>query len=162
MQLINLLPGVEARVAFKAGQTIFKEGEPGDFMYVLLKGTVQVQVHDRVVGTFEPVEIFGEMAVIDSRPRSATLIAATDCHLSRINKGRFLLHIRSKPEFAPYIMNVLVERMRWFISSYASGASQEPTVSEKLQATIVELNTVIKTQRKEIEALQQKLSDALW
>jgi CRP/FNR family cyclic AMP-dependent transcriptional regulator len=162
MQLIDLLPGAEARVVFQAGQTIFKEGDPGDFMYLLLEGKLEVQVGDRVIGTFTPVEIVGEMALIDSRPRSATVVAVTQCQLARIGQKRFLVLIKSKPEFAPHVMNVLVERIRWMNSMLGPNASQQPTVTGNLQAVNAQLKTVIEAQKKEIEELKGKLSDVLW
>ena len=101
---------------FKAGQTIFKEGEMGDVMYVLMEGEIEVQIHGKVVGTFQPIEVVGEMAVIDPQPRSATVLAKTDCKLAPINQKRFEFLVQQKPQFAIYIMRIPVERIRWMDS----------------------------------------------
>jgi CRP/FNR family cyclic AMP-dependent transcriptional regulator len=114
--LQELFRSPDLYVPFKAGQVIFKEGEQGDVMHVLMEGEVEVQVQGKVIGSFLPVEVFGEMAVIDPHPRSATVIAKTDCKLAPINQKRFLFLIQQKPQFAIYIMKILVERIRWMDS----------------------------------------------
>lgn len=158
MQLQGLVPPTELPVPFKAGQAIFKEGDQGDFMYVLLEGTVEVVVHDRVVGAFEPVEVFGEMALIDPRPRSASVIAKTDCKLVRINRPRFLVLVQNRPEFALQIMQMLVDRIRWMDSVASTSGAEHSQEIEKLREENKALQTVIETQKMEIESLQQKLS----
>lgn len=89
-------------------------------MYVLVEGVVEVVVGFKVVGAFEPVEIFGEMSVIDAGPRSATVRAKGYCKLAPVNQKRFLFLIQQKPQLALHIMKMLVERIRW-MNSVASG-----------------------------------------
>jgi len=89
-------------------------------MYVLVEGVVEVVVGFKVVGAFQPVEIFGEMAVIDAGPRSATVRAKTYCKLAPVNQKRFVFLIQQKPQLALHIMKILVERIRW-MNSVASG-----------------------------------------
>lgn len=159
MILNDLVPASEIRLPFKSGQTIFEEGQPGDFMYVLFEGTVEVTVQKKVIGTFESVEVFGEMAVIDSRPRSATVVAKSDCQLARINKGRFLALLQNKPEFAPLIMHTLVERIRWMDSLHAASTSDQSVEFEKLQAANTELKTMVATLQEEVAELKLKLQE---
>ena len=123
--LLELFRSPNQYVPFKAGQAVFTEGEQGDVMYVLMEGELEVQVHNKVVGAFGPVEVFGEMAVIDTQPRSATVVAKTDCMLAPINQKRFLFLIQQKPEFAIYIMKILVERIRW-MDAMAKGLATAP------------------------------------
>ena len=113
MNLRELFPNDDSLVSFKAGTSIFKEGEKGDSMYILFEGIVDVIVGDNVIGSFEPVEVFGEMLVISPGPRSATVVAKTDCKFGSLNPKRFMLFIQSKPNFAEHIMQILVERIRW-------------------------------------------------
>ena len=101
------------RILVKAGDAIFKEGELGEHMYVVLRGVFDVFVGDNLVSSFEAVEIIGEMAVLDPGPRSATVVARTDCQLISLNQRKFMLLTEHKPEFALHVMKVLVERMRW-------------------------------------------------
>ena len=130
MKLPDLLWKPEFCVQFQAGQTIMKEGEMGDTLVVLLEGQIEVRVRERVVGSFEPIEIFGEMAVIDSQPRSATLIAQKNCRLARIDQTRFKMLIQKKPDFAIDIMRSLVERMRWMDSVAVKQAAEDKTSSD--------------------------------
>lgn len=118
--LLDIFKSPELLVPFKPGQTIFKEGEDGDTMFVLVEGVVEVLVGYKVVGAFEPVEIFGEMSVIDAGPRSATVRAKSYCKLAPVNQKRFLFLIQQKPQLALHIMKMLVERIRW-MNSVASG-----------------------------------------
>ena len=118
--LREIFQSPELLVPFKPGQTIFREGEYGDTMYVLVEGVVEVVVGFKVVGAFQPVEIFGEMAVIDAGPRSATVRAKTYCKLAPVNQKRFVFLIQQKPQLALHIMKILVERIRW-MNSVASG-----------------------------------------
>jgi CRP-like cAMP-binding protein len=59
-----------------------------------------------------PTHVFGEMALIDQRPRSATAIAAVDSRIAVINKKRFLNLIEATPHFALSMMQVITERLR--------------------------------------------------
>jgi CRP/FNR family cyclic AMP-dependent transcriptional regulator len=155
MQLKDLSLTSESQVVFKPGQTVFKEGEPGDFMYILLEGTVEVQVQGKVVGAFEPVEAFGEMAVIDPSPRSATVVASTNCRLARINKGRFLILVRNRPEFALHIMTMLVERIRWMDSVSATSTLEHAQEIENLRTMTRGLRATIEAQQEQLEALEK-------
>ena len=96
----------------RAGEIIFREGEPGDNMYVILEGAVDVKVGDEKFIVAGPGEILGEMALIDSSARSATAVARKDCKLVPINEKRFTALVRQTPVFAIHVMKILVERLR--------------------------------------------------
>ncbi len=98
--------------SFNSGDPIFKEGDLGDCMFVILEGTVEIHASGAVVDRLGPGELFGEMALIDSRPRSAAALAATDCKLAAIGEKRFLRLIEQTPKFALQIMRVMTERLR--------------------------------------------------
>lgn len=97
---------------FSAGETIFHEGDAGREMYVVLEGAVRLSVTGRTVEKVGRDGFFGEMAVIDAEPRSATAFALTDCKLAPINHERFMALIRETPEFALEIMRVMAARLR--------------------------------------------------
>lgn len=124
MRLDDIVRSSEPVRTFKAGETIFKEGEMGDFMYILVEGQVEVIVKGVAVGVFEPVEVFGEMAVIDPKPRSATVVAKSNCRLIAINQKRFMFLIQQKPQFAIDLMSILVERIRWMDAQAKSKEAQ--------------------------------------
>lgn len=95
-----------------AGQLLFKEGDEGDLMYVLMSGTVEIIVHNRVVETAEAGAILGEMAMINQNKRSASVIAKSDCALFPVGPKRFNFLIQETPNFALHVMRVIAERLR--------------------------------------------------
>lgn len=99
-------------VVFKAGETVFSEGDPADFMYVVRSGEVEIVVNGKVVDTVGEAGIFGEMALIDREKRSATVRAKTDCDLLQLDERRFLFFVDETPFFALDVMRILVERLR--------------------------------------------------
>ena len=112
MQLSHLFRNTEFFIPYKAGDTVFKEGEPGDQMYVVLEGEVDIIVHERVVETVGVDNFLGEMALIDERPRSATAVARTDCKLAPINQNRFKFLVQQTPHFALHLMQGMAARLR--------------------------------------------------
>lgn len=112
MSPLNLVRFAADSTAFAAGQTIFSEGQPGDLMFVVKGGEVDVVVHGKVVETLGAGGILGEMALIDRNPRSATAVAKTDCDLVPINEGRFQFLVQQTPYFAIEVMRVLANRLR--------------------------------------------------
>jgi CRP-like cAMP-binding protein len=96
---------------FAAGQKIFTEGESGDTMYVVEEGEVEVLVRGQVIETVGAGGIIGEMALIDASPRSATVVAKTDCTLVEVDSKRFERLVSYNPFFALQMMRVLVQRL---------------------------------------------------
>ncbi|MBI5430539.1 MAG: cyclic nucleotide-binding domain-containing protein [Nitrosomonadales bacterium] len=112
MNLVELFRHQVDLQSIPAGQVLFGEGDQGNFMYVLMSGTAEIIVHNRVLETAEAGAIVGEMAIIENRPRSATVVAKTDCRFLPIERERFNFLIQQKPEFALHIMQVLAARLR--------------------------------------------------
>jgi len=96
----------------EAGEIIFREFDMGAEMYVVLEGQVELRIGDKVVDTMGPGEPFGEMALIDQAPRTATAIAMTDCKLAVISEKRFLFMVQTTPHFAQRLMKVMADRLR--------------------------------------------------
>ncbi len=96
----------------KPGETIFKEGEPAKELYVIQRGQVDIQLGNRLIDTLEANDIFGEMALIDSAPRSATAVAKTDVAIVPIAKKDFLALVTKAPTFALDVMGMLTRRLR--------------------------------------------------
>ena len=97
---------------FEAGRTVFKEGDPGDTVYVVLDGKVDLRVAGRLVETVGPGGVLGEMALIEQAPRVATATARTACDLQPISEARFMAMIQQTPHFALQIMKVIASRLR--------------------------------------------------
>lgn len=99
-------------VTFRAGQRIFSEGDPGDVMYVVRNGQVDLHVKGHLVDALGPGGVLGEMALIDHAPRTATATARSDCTLVPIPEKRFTFMVQQTPHFALQIMKVMAERLR--------------------------------------------------
>ena len=112
MNLRNLFEHTKNVQEFQAGSTIFAEGAPGDVMYVVLDGEVEVRVGRAVVEVAGPGDIVGEMALIDAQTRSATTVAKSDCRLALVNEQRFLYMVQETPFFVLHVMRVLADRLR--------------------------------------------------
>lgn len=102
---------------FVAGQTIFKLGDPGGEMHVVLSGRVELFIVDRdgrrvLVGEAEPGEIFGEFSLFDSEPRSASAIAVVGTRTCCIDRADLTLLFTRKPQAALDILAVLSRRLR--------------------------------------------------
>ena len=95
-----------------AGKTIFEYGEQGECMYAITSGSVDIYVGDTLVETVTQGGIFGEMALIDCRERSATAIAKTDCKVVPVDKECFISLLREMPSVALDVMHVMAERLR--------------------------------------------------
>jgi len=104
-------PQIPSRT-FKAGDTIFKQGEPATELYVIKNGRVGIQLGNRILDTLDSYDIFGEMALIDQAPRSADAIAVTDVTLVPISEKQFLFLVSQTPFFALKVMRVLARRLR--------------------------------------------------
>jgi CRP/FNR family cyclic AMP-dependent transcriptional regulator len=109
----SLLAEQGARLrSFKAGEIIFKEGDRGDEMFVIQSGQVEIRRGNRVLETLVEKNIFGEMALIDDGPRSASAVAATDVSLVPVGEKQFLFLVSETPYFALNVMRTLVRRLR--------------------------------------------------
>jgi CRP/FNR family transcriptional regulator, cyclic AMP receptor protein len=84
----------------KAGGVIFSEGEEASELFVIKSGEVRIQLGNRTLTELRPDSIFGEMALIDNEPRSATAIAITDVEIVPIGERQFLFLVSQTPYFA--------------------------------------------------------------
>jgi CRP/FNR family transcriptional regulator, cyclic AMP receptor protein len=97
-------------VRLAPGQTLFREGDTGDCMYVLLEGLADVFVGEILVESATPGALLGEMALVDSSPRTATVVATMPARLARIDERRFHFLVQRTRYFATHMMKVLAER----------------------------------------------------
>jgi CRP-like cAMP-binding protein len=98
--------------SFKAGETIFNEGDPASELFVVKHGRVDIRLGSRAIETVPENGIFGEMALIDQAPRSATAIAGTDVDLVPVGEKQFLFLVGQTPFFALKVMRLLARRLR--------------------------------------------------
>jgi CRP-like cAMP-binding protein len=102
-------------ISFEAGETVFNEGDPGDAMYMVYEGTLDVSSGGGIefshLASLGPGEIFGEMALVDAIPRSATVIAAVDSIVIPITAEFLRENIRKDPKFIFQIIETLILRI---------------------------------------------------
>lgn len=99
-----------------AEETLFREGDEGDQMYLIKSGKIRIvkemsKGEEKTLAVLEAGAFFGEMAVLDKRPRSASAIAETDTELIIVNRDVFLRKINENP-FIKYVILTLTERLR--------------------------------------------------
>ena len=112
MDLLEIFKDSEDLVEHPAGTVIIEEGQEGDRMYVVMEGKARVSLKGRHLATAGPGEIVGEMALINSQLRSATVTAETDCVLASIDQSSFDSLLRHVPDFTLHVMNVLADRLK--------------------------------------------------
>jgi CRP-like cAMP-binding protein len=99
--------------AHPAGGKIFVEGDPGDYLYAIIEGSVNVDWGKGIYETLEPGDCFGFDVMIDpARRRYCTATAATAVQLLPMNREQFLLAIQEFPMFALESLQVLDDRLR--------------------------------------------------
>jgi CRP/FNR family transcriptional regulator, cyclic AMP receptor protein len=109
----GILAGAGAPIrSFKAGEIIFRHGDPAEELYIVKSGKVEIRLGNRLLDTLPELSIFGEMALIDHNPRSATVVAATDATVVPVDEKQFLFLVSRTPHFALNVMRVLAQRLR--------------------------------------------------
>jgi signal transduction histidine kinase len=108
---------------FSAGEQIFKEGDSGDGIYVVKEGSVEISVAmspdvRRVFAKLNPGEIFGEMAVLELKPRSATATATTKTEVYFIPRDGLLLMLGGSPALSLELLREISQRLRDFNRRY--------------------------------------------
>ncbi|MBW4426144.1 MAG: Crp/Fnr family transcriptional regulator [Nostoc desertorum CM1-VF14] len=96
---------------FSAGEVIFEEGQPGDHMYGILEGTVDILVNGKVVETIATGEVFGVGVLVGVKNRTYTAIAKVDSKLASVDEKRFLFAVQETPMFALQVMKSYSERL---------------------------------------------------
>ena len=99
------------------GTTIFNKGDPGTGLFGILNGSVKISVasadgRDIVLNILQAGEIFGEIALLDGRPRTADATAMSDCELMVIERRDFIQFLRSQPDMTLKFIEILCARLR--------------------------------------------------
>jgi CRP-like cAMP-binding protein len=118
--LLTLLPFLAAR-KIRAGETIFREFDPSDALYIVESGKVVVSKHvsgqtDIVLTRFSPGDFFGEMGLFDAAPRSASAYAELDTTVWKLERDAFHEILIDRPEIGARIcyrlVNIFIQRLR--------------------------------------------------
>jgi CRP-like cAMP-binding protein len=103
--------------SFGAGAVIFKEGDDGSEMFIIIQGLVEIRkstgtASSKILTTLKKGDMFGEMAIIEKQPRSATAVAVQPTRALVLNEKLYDSMIGSNPDFARRMHRVLSERIR--------------------------------------------------
>jgi len=114
---LNLLMASGVRRKYPSKNIVFQEGEPGDFLLVILSGKVKVLLSGKegkefILTMLGPGNFFGEMALLESAPRSATVVTVEASEFFRIEKQAFADLLANYPDIALKILKGLSQRLR--------------------------------------------------
>lgn len=97
---------------FKPGDYIFREGDPPRYMYVILKGTIEVSAKKKAIETLRESQALGILSLLDDNPRTITARAAEPCELALIDKKKFRFMVEEAPNFVWFVLKELGSRLR--------------------------------------------------
>lgn len=109
---LNILADSISEITVQPQTVLFEEGSTGRDMYILLEGTLQVLKENRTITTISPIDYIGEMAIIEEKPRSATIISNTAAHLLKITSAQFQEYFSTQPQSLVSMMKTLSRRIR--------------------------------------------------
>jgi CRP-like cAMP-binding protein len=122
-------PGEMTRV-FTKDQIVFCEGEPGDELFIIQKGSVKIikvtENNEILLAVLKIGDIFGEMALLESKPRAAGAVAYEDCQLMAVNRANFEQMIKTQPQLIARLTTLLSERIWLVYKQLANTQISEP------------------------------------
>lgn len=126
---LDSLRAVTRELTFAPSREIFKEGDAGDGLYIIKSGLVQIsaavnQTERHVFSRLLPGDLFGEMAVLDSQPRSACAMAETETTVYFIPRESFLAMLETSPRLSISLMQEFSLRLREFNRQYITKVLQ--------------------------------------
>jgi CRP-like cAMP-binding protein len=107
-QIAHLMQEVE----IAENTAIVKEGEAGNCMYIIYRGEVKIHKGEQVLAVLKENDFFGELSLLDTETRSATVTALKDCILFYIDQDPFYDLMESRPEVVKSVMKILCYRLR--------------------------------------------------
>ncbi|KUJ79900.1 Crp/Fnr family transcriptional regulator [Ruegeria profundi] len=117
-RLKAMLSAQATEIALDRGDVLFEQGDEGDALYAILEGTLEVSFlamsgRKLSLTLMRPGEVFGEIALFDSGPRTATVVAAEPSRVLRVRQGDVMNQIRQHPDLAVDMIRLAGQRMRW-------------------------------------------------
>lgn len=106
------LAAITEEMEIGADETLFKEGDISDAMYMVVKGKVGLARKDQEVMVAEDKDFFGTWALIDDEPREVTAVTIEECHLLKIHKADFIDLLADNIKITQSILKKMVKRLR--------------------------------------------------
>ena len=127
----------------KAGSVLFRAGDDGDAMYLIEQGTVRICVrakdgHEVTLTELHRGDFFGEMALLDGKPRSADARVGEDARLAVLSREHFLSFVRSNPDVGLEMLTALANRLRHTDELLRHTATRNVNVEEAAQFTLAD------------------------
>lgn len=97
---------------YAAGDIIFRENDPPNFMYIVLSGSVEITGHAKVIETIHEGNALGILSLLDEQPRTTTARAKDRCELAIMDRRKFRYMVEEIPNFVWYVMDELAHRLR--------------------------------------------------
>lgn len=117
-------------VRFTDGKVIFLKGASGDHAYVVKSGKVEIREGGRALECVGPGGLFGEMAMIDAGPRSASAVAVGETDLILLDRPTFDALVRDVPDFARNVMRLMAKRLRATTADHAPAEDRVTVAGE--------------------------------
>jgi CRP/FNR family cyclic AMP-dependent transcriptional regulator len=109
---LRKIAGLTSTVEYDAGDTVIQEGEPGDAFFVAVSGQARVLSGGKMLHRLIPGDHFGEISLLDGRPRSASVVAETPLSLLRLPRASFLKIVREDADLARALLASLARMVR--------------------------------------------------
>lgn len=115
---LQKITALATRRAFTPGSLIFSQGDPGDALYGVVSGRVRISAsgqdgREMFLNIMEPGDTFGEIALLDGAPRTATASATAQSELILIKREPFLSLLQQEPKVTFHLLQLLCQRIRW-------------------------------------------------
>jgi len=149
---------------FHAGETVFQMGSPGDQMMALISGSIRISVRfaggkELLLAIIRPGEVFGELAVLDEKERSADAVAENACTLAILDRRDILSFFERTPSAWPKLVAVLCQRLRRTNEGFAEVALLElPVRLARTMLRVSDLQTNSAGETSEIRFSQRELA----
>jgi signal transduction histidine kinase len=144
---------VVTELRVQVGQIIFEEGEAGDSLFVIWHGRVAIikgelsSESPALLAILKPGHIFGEMALLENQPRSASVVAMDAVRLLEVNRASFEQLLREHPDIGREIMAILSRNVRRMSEASSSGEREQRVLSRQVSA--------LETEKQRLEDLQR-------
>ena len=115
---IRQISALSTRRSYGAGTLVFSQADPGDALYGVATGKIRISAsspdgREMFLNIMEPGDTFGEIALLDGRPRTATASATAPSELIIIMRDHFLALLEREPKLVGHVVQLLCERIRW-------------------------------------------------
>jgi len=127
---------------YPKGNMIFSEGEPGEELFIIQKGSVKiakiVDNNEVLLAVLKAGDIFGEMALLESKLRAACAVAYEECHLMAVNRANFERMVSTQPQIVSRLTTLLAERI-WFIYKQLANTLINDPVGRMYDSLLIQL-----------------------